>query len=254
MSADSDLDHVARLCERAQRILFVTGAGISADSGLPTYRGIGGLYDDVHTDDGVPIEVALSGKMMAERPDITWKYLAQIEANCRGAGPNRSHYAIARLGREKERVMVFTQNVDGLHRAAGSTDVLEIHGTLHRLRCVDCESARQVEDYSGLMMPPICPRCGGRLRPDVVLFGEELPVDGLQRLEQALAGGFDLVFTIGTTSVFPYVAAPVWWAARMGWPTVEINPGDSEVSDLVDVRLRLGAADAFAALGVRLGW
>ena len=87
-----------------------------------------------------------------------------------------------------------------------------------------------------------------------MLFGEELPVDGLQRLEQALAGGFDLVFTIGTTSVFPYVAAPVWWAARMGWPTVEINPGDSEVSDLVDVRLRLGAADAFAELGVRLGW
>ena len=240
--------------ERAQRILFVTGAGISADSGLPTYRGIGGLYHDADTEEGLPIEVALSGRMMAERPDITWKYLAQIEANCRGAGPNRSHYAIARLEREKARAMVFTQNVDGLHRAAGSTEVLEIHGNLHRLRCIDCESSRQVEDYRGLAMPPACPRCGGRLRPDVVLFGEELPMDGLRRLEDALASGFDLVFTIGTTSVFPYVAGPVWWAARMGWPTVEINPGDSQVSGIVDVRLRICAADAFAELGARLGW
>ncbi|MCB1918035.1 MAG: NAD-dependent deacylase [Rhodocyclaceae bacterium] len=254
MSADSELDHVARLCERAQRILFVTGAGISADSGLPTYRGIGGLYEDAHTEEGLPIEVALSGRMMAERPDIAWKYLSQIEANCRGAGPNRSHQAIARLEREKQRGMVFTQNVDGLHRAAGSTEVLEIHGTLHRLRCTDCQSSRTVEDYHGLALPPACPRCGGRLRPDVVLFGEALPQAGLRQLEGALAEGFDLVFTVGTTSVFPYVAAPVWWASRMGWPTVEINPGESEVSGIVDVRLRMAAAEAFAAIGLRLGW
>ncbi|MCB1888762.1 MAG: NAD-dependent deacylase [Rhodocyclaceae bacterium] len=254
MSIESDLDRVAELCRAARRILFVTGAGISADSGLPTYRGIGGLYDDAHTEDGIPIEVALSGQMMARRPDITWKHLAEIEANCRGAGPNGAHRAIARFEREKDKVLVFTQNVDGLHRAAGSEQVLEIHGTLHRLRCIDCVRSRTVEDYRGLEIPPACPHCGGNLRPDAVLFGEELPEQGLRRLEAALADGFDLVFSIGTTSVFPYVAAPVWWAQRMGWPSVEINPGDSEVSALVDVRLQIGAVDAFAGLGRRLGW
>ncbi len=254
MTPDPLLDRAAELCRSARRILFVTGAGISADSGLPTYRGIGGLYDDAHTEDGIPIEVALSGRMMAERPDITWKHLAEIEANCRGAGPNLAHRAIARLEREKDKVLVFTQNVDGLHRAAGSLEVLEIHGTLHRLRCVDCARSRIVEDYRGLSLPPPCPHCGGSIRPDVVLFGEELPEAGLRRLEEALAEGFDLVFTIGTTSVFPYVAAPVWWASRMGWPTIEINPGESEVSALVDLRLRIGAAQAFAELGERLGW
>ena len=120
MTSAALLDQVATLCRDARSILFVTGAGISADSGLPTYRGIGGLYDDSHTEDGIPIEVALSGQMMAERPDITWKHLAEIESNCRGAGPNLAHRAIARFEAEKARVLVFTQNVDGLHHKAGS--------------------------------------------------------------------------------------------------------------------------------------
>ena len=254
MTTAEGLDQVADMCRQAQRILFVTGAGISADSGLPTYRGIGGLYDDSQTADGIPIEVALSGQMMAERPDITWKYLAEIEANCRGAGPNLAHRALVRFEQELERVMVFTQNVDGLHRAAGTVELLEIHGTLHRLRCTDCARSRTVEDYRGLQLPPACPHCGGSLRPDVVLFGEELPQRGLSRLEHALDGGFDMVFSIGTTSVFPYVAAPVWWAQRMGWKSVEINPGESEVSALVDVRLRMGAAAALGEICKRLGW
>jgi NAD-dependent deacetylase len=242
------VDQVAALCARAGPILFVTGAGISADSGLPTYRGIGGLYEEDLTEDGLAIEEALSGLAFALRPELTWKYLAQIEANCRGARPNAAHLAIAELERSHPGSLVFTQNVDGLHRTAGSRNLLEIHGTLHRLRCTECERSRMVPDYAGLALPPACPSCGGLLRPDVVLFGEELPAAGMARLEQALARGFDLVFSIGTTSVFPYVAWPVVWARQAGVPTVEINPGESEVSHLVDYRLRTGAAEAMAAL------
>jgi NAD-dependent deacetylase len=246
------MDQVAALCARPGPILFVTGAGISADSGLPTYRGIGGLYEQDLTEDGLAIEDALSGVAFALRPELTWKYLAQIEAHCRGARPNDAHRAIAELERRHPGSMVYTQNVDGLHRAAGSRNLVEIHGSLHRLRCTECERSRWVPDYAGLAIPPACPACGGLLRPDVVLFGEELAPAELARLEQALTRGFDLVFSIGTTSVFPYVAAPVLWARQTGVPTVEINPGESEVSKWVDYRLRSGAAQAMTALMARL--
>ena len=246
------LDEVAALCERAGPLLFITGAGISADSGLPTYRGIGGLYDQDLTEEGLAIEEALSAPVFAVRPDITWKYLAQIEANCRGAQPNAAHRAIAALERRHPGSLVFTQNIDGLHRDAGSRALIEIHGSLHRLRCTECDRSRQVPDYSGLALPPACPACGGLLRPDVVLFGEELPLAPLARFQQALERGFDLVFSIGTTSVFPYIAGPVLWASQAGIPTVEINPGESRVSKVVDHRLRMGAAEAMSALLARL--
>lgn len=252
MSDSHALDKVARLIADADRILFITGAGISADSGLPTYRGIGGLYHERLTEDGLTIEEALSGEMMRVRPDITWKYIAQIEANCRGAQPNIAHRIIAALEHECPGVWVLTQNVDGLHRAAGSRNLIEIHGTVHRLRCMECRHARTVPDYSGLRIPPDCPVCGGVLRPDVVLFGEMLPENGLRRLEALLADGVDLVVSIGTTSVFPYISGPVWWADQVGVPSVEINPGDTEVSQLVSQRLRLRAAEAMPELWRRL--
>ena len=248
---DAELDRVAALLAKAQRILIITGAGISADSGLPTYRGIGGLYHDRLTAEGLTIEEALSGEMMAFRPEISWKYIAEIEANCRGARPNAAHELIAALEREKAMVCVLTQNVDGLHADAGSRNLIEMHGTVHRLRCDDCANARQVSDYAGLQFPPECPRCGGIMRPDIVLFGEQLPDHAIERLEHVLQQGLDLVISIGTTSVFPYIAGPVIWAAHDGVPTVEINPGDTEVSRIVSHRLRMRASEAMRELWKR---
>ena len=186
MNDPRTLDAVAALVAAAQRILFITGAGISADSGLPTYRGIGGLYHERLTAEGLSIEQALSGDMMRRRPDICWRYIAEIEANCRGAQPNAAHRLIAALEQEKPSVWVLTQNVDGLHRAAGSRKLIEIHGTVHHLRCTECPHERDVPDFSGLSLPPACPACGGLLRPDVVLFGELLPPQQLDRLAAVL--------------------------------------------------------------------
>jgi NAD-dependent deacetylase len=249
---DRLLDEIADLCTTARRILFITGAGISADSGLPTYRGIGGLYDRNLTDEGFLIEEALSGDMLAQRPEITWKYLAQIEATCRGVRPNVAHETIAWLEAERGGVTVLTQNVDGLHRAAGSRDLIEIHGTLHQLVCTECGRRITVPDYVELAMPPACPECDGLVRPDVVLFGEALPLDAVKRLVSTLEDGVDLVFSIGTTSVFPYIAEPVLDAVRRGVPTVEINPGETCVSDAVDFRLAMGAAQALGEIRRRM--
>ncbi|MCG8610351.1 MAG: NAD-dependent protein deacylase, partial [Pseudomonadales bacterium] len=114
------INKVSELIAQSQRILFITGAGISAESGLPTYRGVGGLYDRNLTDEGYTIEEALSAQMMASRPDITWKYLWQIGSACRQAKPNRAHEVIAALEKRKPESWVLTQNVDGYHRTAGS--------------------------------------------------------------------------------------------------------------------------------------
>lgn len=239
---------IARRLKNSRSVLFVTGAGISADSGLPTYRGIGGLYEQETTDDGVPIEAALSGAMFQRDPTITWKYIHQIESSCRDAGPNRAHEVIAELENRFDRVWTLTQNVDGLHHAAGSRQVIDIHGDVHWLVCTRCGHRWRVESYAGLTIPPGCTECDSLVRPEVVLFGEMLPLDRVRVLQEQLMRGFDAVFSIGTTSVFPYIAEPVIDARRRGGLTVEINPGSSEVSHLVNYRLQMGAAAAMEAL------
>lgn len=239
---------IARLLHRSDRVLFITGAGVSADSGLPTYRGLGGLYEDQITDEGYAIEEALSGPMMAARPEITWKYLLQIERNCRGAQPNLAHRVIADLEAETEDIVVYTQNVDGLHTAAGSSKVIEIHGNLHDLSCTACDYSTRVDTYAGFADPPLCPRCRAPIRPEVVLFGEALPETALAAIEDELAQGIDLVFSVGTSSLFPYIAEPVVWARQSGIPTIEINPATTTISGIVDYPVRAGAAEAMGRL------
>jgi NAD-dependent deacetylase len=250
MNYDPDPILVASVADemrRARRLLFITGAGISADSGLPTYRGIGGLYNDKVTEENFSIETALSGSMLETKPAITWKYLHQIESSCRGARFNDAHTIIAEW-QEHFDVCVLTQNIDGFHRDAGSRNLIEMHGDIHDLLCTRCDYAIIVADYSGLEMPPSCPRCKALVRPRVVLFGEALPSHAIQHLYRELDQGFDLVFSIGTTSVFPYIAGPVAQASQMGIPTVEINPADTNVTRFVDYKLTSGAAVSLRAI------
>ena len=242
------IDSAVTMLVRARRVLFITGAGISADSGLPTYRGIGGLYDRELVEEGIPIEVALSGAMMSSRPELCWKYIAELERSCRGAKPNRGHEIIAELEGRGVEVCVLTQNVDGFHRAAGSKNVIAMHGDIHELYCTGCNHRERVEDYGGLTIPPSCGKCGVLVRPAVVLFNEMLPTAAVARLQVEIGRGFDVVFSIGTTSVFPYIAEPIVIARRSGTPTVEINPGDSQVSAIVDIRLRERARVALEAI------
>ncbi|MFA4984660.1 MAG: NAD-dependent protein deacylase [Candidatus Omnitrophota bacterium] len=243
-SNTSAIVKIAGLLKDCRSILFITGAGISADSGLPTYRGVGGLYNGKATEDGIPVEAALAGETLRTHPEITWKYLLQIEGNCRKARFNRGHEVIAEMERHFQRVWVLTQNIDGFHRAAGSRNVIDIHGDMHSLMCPSCGWRDSLKDYAGLDIPPRCPRCREIVRPEVVFFGEMLPEDKLSSLMRQLREGFDIYFSIGTSSVFAYISQPIIAAAHLGRPTVEINPGSSDVSDIVSIKLSMGAAEA----------
>lgn len=255
MSADghrAEIAAAAELLRHSRSALFITGAGVSADSGLPTYRGIGGLYDGQATEEGIAIEAALSGEMLAERPEITWKYLVQIGRATWGKTYNRAHEVIVLIEQRLPRVWTLTQNIDGFHRRAGSKNLIEIHGNMSRVYCPRCEHEETAEEYREIPIPPRCPECQGVLRPDVVLFGETLPEDKLLTLYGELQEGFDVVLSVGTSSVFPYIVQPVVLARRAGKPTVEINPGQTSISDLVDVRIPLGAAAALDAIWRKL--
>jgi NAD-dependent deacetylase len=246
-----DVNTIERIVDclgRARSIMFVSGAGMSADSGLPTYRGVGGLYEGGQTEEGIAIEEMLSGDMLQARPELTWKYLRQIEKACRGAKFNRGHAVIAEFEKRFQRVWTLTQNVDGFHRAAGSRNVISIHGDLQRIRCTKCSWNEIVHDYAHLADLPQCPQCTTVLRPDVVLFGEMLPEAGVRELQHQLRDGFDMVFSIGTTSVFPYIRTPVELAIQRDKPTVEINPGTTCLSARVRYRLATSAAIALDAI------
>jgi len=243
------IEQVAGLFARSNRLLFITGAGVSADSGLPTYRGVGGLYNRGETEDGVIIEQALSGPMLRVRPDLTWKYLWQIGEACSGAEPNAAHRIVAELESQKEAVWVVTQNVDGLHRAAGSKNVVEVHGDMFDLYCTDCGTeykAAELFSYFAAIpnLPPLCERCQGVLRPDVVLFEEMLSGEVVDGLACVASVDFDVVVAVGTTASFPYIREPLSRAQRAGRPIVEINPTQTAISQHFDYRIELGAAEA----------
>lgn len=247
------ISEIAKILEKCKSILFITGAGISADSGLPTYRGIGGLYNERLTEDGIPVEMALAGQTLYDRPQITWKYILQIEGNCRNARFNRGHEVIAEMEKHFERVWVLTQNIDGFHHAAGSHNIIDIHGDIHKLACMKCSWRKEVKDYTGLEIPPKCPKCTGVVRPEVVFFGEMLPQDKLLLLQRQLLIGFDIYFSVGTSSVFPYISQPIIAAKRSGKPTIEINLEDTEISGWVDFKIRMHAQDALVALRKKWG-
>lgn len=246
------VQQVAGWLAGARRVLFITGAGLSADSGLPTYRGVGGLYNDAETEEGYAIEDALSGWMFAKRPELVWRHILTIEEACRGKTFNAGHAAIAALEAQADKeVTVLTQNVDGFHRKAGSENVIDIHGDVHALYCAArCGWSERVQDYRHLgdALPPRCPACGEVIRPDVVLFGEMLPEAKLARLQAELEAGPELIFSVGTSSLFPYIAQPVLLAKRLGARAVEINPGRTQVSGAVDLRMRSGAAATLEAI------
>lgn len=247
------IERASEILSGAKSALFITGAGISAASGVPTYRGVGGLYVGNATEDGVRIEEALSGPMFYLKPDLTWKYIHQIERACRGARHNPAHEAVAWIERRLERAWVLTQNVDGFHKAAGSTNVIDIHGDIHRLLCTECSYEEEVDDYAHLAPCPRCPQCESMIRPDVVLFGEILPAKKIDAYRRELERGFDVVVSIGTSAQFPYIAEPVFAAARSGVPTIDINPERTPLSSVVRVRLAMPAVDALSAIIERMG-
>jgi NAD-dependent deacetylase len=247
---EQQIKRVAQAIDGAERILVISGAGLSADSGLPTYRGLGGLYNG-YTAEGLPIEAALSGPMLQRDPALCWKYLAELGKACLGAQPNAGHRAIAELQRRKPECWVLTQNIDGYHRAAGSPPerLIEIHGELAPLYCQSCGAEDpELAEHLTRPLPPRCRQCGGILRPPVVLFEEMLPEQAIDSLYSEVRKGFEVVLSVGTSASFPYIVEPVLRTRQAGGLTVEINPTATDLSDAVDVHLRGRALDVLPQL------
>ena len=244
------IKQVAEQLKQAERILLITGAGLSADSGLSTYRGLGGLYNG-HTAEGLPIEAALSGSMLQRDPALCWKYLAELGKACLGAQANAGHHAIAELQRKKPQCWLLTQNIDGYHRAAGSPmeRVIEIHGELAPLYCQSCGKVdSELAEHFERPLPPTCRQCAGVLRPPVVLFEEMLPETAIYTLYSEVRKGFEVVISIGTRASFPYIVEPLLRARQAGGFTVEINPQRTDLSARVNVHLQGRALDVLPEL------
>ena len=145
-----------------------------------------------------------------------------------------------------------THNVDGFHHGAGSRHVIELHGNLSRLYCCACRAAFENLDFDLSELPPRCLHCDGLVRPDVVLFGELLPQTAMHQYERELARGFDVMIAIGTTAVFPYIAAPLREATARGCLTVEINPDSTALSNEVRYHIAGPAREVLLELEARL--
>ena len=240
--------------EGVRSVGAITGAGISAESGVPTYRGVGGIYDD--PEEGQRTVEALSGPTLLGDPDRTWRAVAALARYTIDAQPNAAHHAIARMEQALGEVVVLTQNVDGLHRQAGSRNVIDIHGDVLATRCVSCDVRTRLTraELAALDATPPCPECDSHLRPDAVLFEEMLDPRKVLRLEDAFyRDPPDLVLVVGTSAMFPYIAEPVYVAARGGRITVEVNPEPTPLTDVVSVSLRGSAGHYVPLIAAALG-
>ncbi len=213
---DAGLARAAGLLCRADRVAVLTGAGVSAESGLATFRGGGGLWEGHRVED-----VATPGAF-ARDPLLVWRFYHARRSALRSAQPNPGHLALAQMEDRwgSEHFTLITQNVDGLHRAAGSRHVLEVHGSLARVRCSGCG---KVEDRGTEELPEL-PRCdcGALLRPDVVWFGEYLPPDVWREAVAAVAN-CQCFLVIGTSAVVYPAAGLIDYARMAGASVIEIN-------------------------------
>ena len=208
----------------ASNVVVSTGAGVSAESGVPTFRGEDGIWKKMK-----PEELATFDAFQ-RNPQIVWEWYQHRRDIISKIKPNPGHYAIVELAALFDDFCLITQNVDSLHQEAGSSEVVELHGNIRRNRCIDCGLMNYDVEFTEF--PPKC-ACSGRLRPDVVWFGEMLPYDALQRA-QTVSQTCDLFFTVGTSGVVQPAASLPLIAKRHGAFVVEVNLGPTELSFIAD--------------------
>lgn len=212
----------------ARSVVFFTGAGISAESGIPIFRGKDGIWNKLK-----PEELANFGAFL-RNPDLVWEWYNHRKQIIHESKPNAAHYAIARMQEYFNEVIVVTQNIDNLHRRAGSKIIYELHGNIERNYCVKCRTFYN-EELAFEGKAPVC-KCGGLIRPDVVWFGEYLPQDLFTASEEA-ANNCDVFFIVGTSAVVYPAASLVYTARKSGAFLIEVNIEETEISRNVNESL-----------------
>ena len=236
----TELEDATRRLAQAENVLVLTGAGISAESGVPTFRGPEGLWREFRPED-------LATPQAFERdPRLVWEWYQWRREAIAPLEPNAAHHAVARLEERAREFLLATQNVDGLHARAGSRRMVELHGSLWRLRCVGCGHAAEDRRVPLPELPPRC-ACGKLLRPDVTWFGEMLPQAAVAEAVAA-ARSADVVLVIGSSQlVYPAAGLPEIAQAR-GAFVIEVNTEDTPLTPSADVALRGTAAGLVPAL------
>ena len=253
-SVEGALYIAARMIAQSDHLVALVGAGMSAESGIPTFRGAGGLWTRMG-------EPSMNGyQQLLRDPVAWWKHQLNPEADpartafreaIDSAEPNAGHRALVDLERMDILQATITQNVDNLHARAGSTRLIEIHGNRTKIRCIGCESRwpRDAFDYETL--PPLCAECGGLVKGDTVMFGEPIPPRVLDACFEAI-DRCDCIIVCGTSAtVYPAAAFPQMVAERGGY-VIEANPNETPLSRISDVALRGATGELLPRLVERL--
>lgn len=208
-------------------IVALTGAGISAESGIPTFRGKDGLWNKFR-----PEELA-TPEAFFRNPKLVWEWYDWRRGLIAKAEPNEGHRILAKMEKEFPHFYLITQNVDGLHQKAGSKKVIELHGNIWKVKCVNCKC--EAYEYRTPLpeIPPKCEQCGGLLRPGVVWFGESLPMDALQKAYE-LSKESLICIVIGTSGVVYPAAELPYIAKESGAEVIEVNPEETPISGIAD--------------------
>ncbi|MBS4000480.1 MAG: NAD-dependent deacylase [Desulfobulbaceae bacterium] len=224
-------ENLIEILKKAKTVAMLTGAGVSAESGIKTFRDPDGLWTKFN-----PAELASIDGFMSN-PELVWEWYQHRRAVVFGAKPNPGHYAIAEMEKLFDNFTLITQNVDRLHQRAGATKVLELHGNIIDNRCLDCNRDFEGETALSDKVVPRCTHCGGLIRPCVVWFGEMLPEEAFRQSEVA-AMQCDVFFSVGTSGeVYPAASLP-FVAQNYGAKIVEINPNHTAVSNSMDFVIR----------------
>jgi len=232
----SEIRFSEKLLERlsaAATVVVLTGAGISAASGVPTFRGKDGLWNKFNPQELANVEAFL------KNPDLVWEWYAWRRNLIRNVKPNMGHYALVDLEKFFPDFAIITQNVDNLHQLAGSRNVIELHGNIMRNKCHSCGKPYPDEPDLEAGIPK-CPECGGLIRPDVVWFGEMLPVEAITRAQE-LARESEVFLSVGTSATVEPAASLPYLAKGNGAFVLEINPEITPLSPVADESIHLPA-------------
>lgn len=253
MSLEADIAHSADLIRSSQRLTVLTGAGVSKESGVPTFRdaldGLWARYD--------PAQLANAAAFQRD-PKLVWDFYEYRREIMRPAKPNPGHIALAALERRFPAMSIITQNVDDLHEQAGSRSVIRLHGRISANKCfANCQGSPTPVDVTALEWdrgsgPPPCPRCGAPVRPDVVWFGEALPGDQLQAAIHASENA-DVMLVVGTSGVVRPAADMPYYAKHHGATLIEINPVESDLTPIIDLWLAGASGEILPRVLTALG-
>lgn len=243
-----DTEELITRLRAARTVVVVTGSGVSAASGVPTFRGADGLWRN-HRPEDLATEEAF-----AHDPRTVWEWYDWRRTTIAACAPNAAHDILAKWS-AKPGFTLITQNVDGLHERAGTANVIRFHGSIWDLSCAAGCGAPPWEDRTTPLdpLPPTCPSCGGLARPGVVWFGESIDPDVLEQSSVA-AERADVFLSVGTSSLVYPAAGLIHLARRSGAFTVEINPGATDASHTVDLPIAAPAEDALPMLDARMRW